>query len=279
MFPYDILPGIDLYVIFLSLAAFSAIISFGRLADKAGIERSIQNLSIFTAIAAIILGYGSAVAFQALYNIARDGKFVIDNNTGATFYGGLIGGAASFIIIYFVWGYFRFDNNIYKKRFLPITEVAVASITVAHSLGRIGCLMAGCCHGKATSAWFGIKMVGLGYKVVPIQLFEAIFLIILFALFVYRIYNDQKCNLPIYMMMYGAWRFIIEYARDDYRGSTFISFLTPSQLTATIMIIAGIMLYFVMRRIYVKKASEQINSIEESEAPSENITEEVTDEQ
>ena len=29
MFPYDILPGIDLYVIFLSLAAFSAIISFG----------------------------------------------------------------------------------------------------------------------------------------------------------------------------------------------------------------------------------------------------------
>ena len=55
MFPNDILPGIDLYVIFLSLAAFSAIISFGRLADKAGIERSVQNLSIFTAIAAIVV--------------------------------------------------------------------------------------------------------------------------------------------------------------------------------------------------------------------------------
>jgi phosphatidylglycerol:prolipoprotein diacylglycerol transferase len=277
MFPYDILPGIDLYVVFLSLAAFSAIVSFGRLADRAGIERSVQNLSVFTAIAAIIIGYGSAVAFQALYNIAREGKFVIDNNTGATFYGGLIGGAATFIIIYFVWGYFRFDDKIYIKSFLPITEVAVASITLAHSLGRIGCLMAGCCHGKATSAWFGIKMAYLGYKVVPIQLFEAIFLIILFALFVYRIYNDQKCNLPIYMMMYGAWRFIIEYARDDYRGSTFISFLTPSQFTAIIMIVAGIVLYFVMKKIYGKKVPGKADDSVQTEKISD-ITEDAADE-
>ena len=117
MFPYEILPGIDLYVIFLSLAAFSAIISFGRLADKAGIERSVQNLSVFTAIAAIVVGYGSAVVFQALYNIAREGKFIIDDNTGATFYGGLIGGALCFIIIYFVWGHFRFRDNVHKKDF------------------------------------------------------------------------------------------------------------------------------------------------------------------
>ena len=257
MFPYDILPGIDLYVIFLALAAFSAIISFGRLADRAGIERSVQSLSVFTAVAAIVAGYGSAVLFQALYNIAKEGKFVINNDTGATFYGGLIGGAACFIIIYFVWGKFKFDDKIYKKRFISVTEVAVASITIAHSLGRIGCLMAGCCHGKATSAWYGIKMVHLGYKVVPIQLFEAIFLFALFAMFVYRIYKNQKCNLPIYMMLYGAWRFVIEYARDDYRGSTFISFLTPSQLTAVAMIIGGIVLYFIMKKIYSRKYNEE----------------------
>jgi len=259
MFPNEILPGIDLYVVFLAIAAFSAIVSFGRLADKAGIERSVQNLSVFTAIAAIVVGYGSAVAFQALYNIARDGKFVIDNNTGATFYGGLVGGAACFIIIYFLWGHFRFDDDSYKKSFWNVTEVAVASISIAHAFGRLGCLMAGCCHGRATSAWFGIKMVHLGYKVVPIQLFEAVFLMILFAFFVYRINTKKNCNLSLYMIGYGIWRFIIEYARDDYRGSTFISFLTPSQLTALVMIIAGVILYFVVKKIYkCKEISETV---------------------
>ena len=262
MFPYDILPGIDLYVIFLALAAFFAIVTFGRLADKVGIERGVQSMSIFTAIAAIVAGYGSAVAFQAVYNIAKEGKFVINEGTGATFYGGLIGGAACFILIYFVWGHFKFADNLHKKRFLAVSEVAVASITIAHSLGRIGCLMAGCCHGKATTAWYGIKMVHLGYKVVPIQLFEAIFLMLIFALFVYRIYRGSKCNLPMYMMLYGAWRFVIEYARDDYRGTTFISFLTPSQLTALIMIIGGGVLYFIMKKIYVNNAGEEVSDEE-----------------
>ena len=273
MFPYEILPGIDLYVIFLAIAAVSAIISFGRLADKAGIEGQVQNLSIFTAIAAIVLGYGSAVLFQAFYNIAREGKFVINNQTGATFYGGLIGGATCFVLIYFLWGRIKFDDDIYKKRFWAVTDIAAASIVIAHSFGRIGCLMAGCCHGRATSAWFGIKMVNLQYKVVPIQLFEAIFLAILFGFFVYRICHKESYNLPIYMIAYGAWRFIIEYARDDYRGSTFISFLTPSQLTAIIMIVAGIILLFVMKKFNENKREKQNINIEIDQKIENNIEE------
>ena len=90
-------------------------------------------------------------------------------------------------------------------------------------------------------------MASIEKKVVPLQLFEAIFLFVLFAFLFLRAFRGKSYCLPIYMFAYGIWRFLIEYARDDYRGTTFISFLTPSQLTALLMI-AGALLIFVFQR-------------------------------
>ena len=87
MYPYEILPGIDLYTICLCLAAISAIVIYRIMADKLKIGAKLQNLCIFTAFGAIVAGYFSAIAFQAFYNIERDGKFVINAGTGATFFG------------------------------------------------------------------------------------------------------------------------------------------------------------------------------------------------
>lgn len=252
MYPYDILPGIDLYVIFLSVGAVAAIISFRLLADKIGLCAEVQNLCIFDAVASIVVGYGSAVLFQAFYNIRERGRFEITSDTGATFYGGLIGGVACFFAIYFIAGHFVCRDGAHKKNLFSMTDAAISGVVIGHAFGRIGCLMAGCCYGARTDAWYGIKMVYLGYKVVPTQLFEAIFLALLFAFFVFRIVRGKTYNLPIYMVAYGVWRFLIEYMRDDYRGSTAVSFLTPSQLTAVIMVAGGVVL-FVFQRRYVKK--------------------------
>ena len=256
MYPYDILPGIDLYVICLGLAAVAAIISFSKLADIAKIRGKVQNMTVYTAIAAIVLGYGSAVLFQAFYNMLDNGTFSINSSTGATFYGGLIGGVVSFIAIYFIWGKLSFKDDSYKKQFSLVANVAPASITVAHGLGRVGCLMAGCCHGAKTDAWYGIMMQHLGYKVVPTQLFEAIFLFILFGLFVYRVVKGKGYNLPIYMIAYAIWRFLLEYIRNDYRGETVVSFLTPSQFIAVLMVIGGIILFAVMKKLDTKHKAD-----------------------
>ena len=113
MFPHDILPGINLYVICLGLAAVAAVVCFGKLADVANINGKVQNMSIYTAVAAILVGYGSAVLFQAFYNMLAGEGFLINSGTGATFYGGLIGGIVGFILIYFLW-----DKNRQKIRFL-----------------------------------------------------------------------------------------------------------------------------------------------------------------
>ena len=260
MFPYELIPGIDLYVVFLALGVMAAIMTFSKLSDKIKLEAKLHNFVLYTAISAVLLGYGSAVLFQAFYNIAKIGRFEINQNTGATFYGGLIGGATVFLAIYFGLGHFLFSDKINVKRFFLVADCAAPAIAIAHSLGRIGCLMAGCCHGAVTDKWFGIYMVALEKKVVPIQLFESLFLLALFFFFVYRVIKGKTYNLPLYMIVYGIWRFFIEYLRTDYRGTTFVSSLTPSQLTAVFMVIGGIALIFLFsfimkRKIFTKDTS------------------------
>ena len=258
MYPKDILPGIDLYLVFLCIAAISAIVVARILFDVMKYKAKLQNFCIYNAVASIMVGYFSAVLFQAFYNIPKYGKFQINNQTGATFYGGLIGGAAFFLLVYFLVGRRLFGKQgIHVTGFFGVTDVGAACVAIAHGFGRIGCLMAGCCHGAETDAWYGIYMPAVGAKVVPIQLFETIFLFALFAFLVFRIKLNKTYNLPIYMAVYGIWRFIIEYARDDYRGTTLVPFLTPSQLTAILMIIGAVVLFVAQKSIIQRLNSHQ----------------------
>ena len=138
MYPYDFLPGINLYTICLCLAAISAIVVYRIMADKLKIGAKLQNLCIFTAFGAIVAGYFSAIVFQAFYNVERDGKFVINNNTGATFFGGLIGGAAIFLAIYFTVGAIKIKDGAHKKQAFAMLSCIAPAIAAAHGFGRLG---------------------------------------------------------------------------------------------------------------------------------------------
>ncbi|MEG1706923.1 MAG: prolipoprotein diacylglyceryl transferase, partial [Clostridia bacterium] len=198
----------------------------------------------------VIVGYGSAVLFQAFYNYERTGIFEITSSTGATFYGGLIGGAVFFILFYFIVGQIVFKDKQHLHNFDKIASSAACAIPLAHGLGRIGCLMAGCCYGLRSDTIWGIYMVNLGYKVLPTQLYEAIFLFGLFVFLALRyVKYKRNGNLGVYLIVYGVWRFAIEYIRADERGNTFISFLSPSQLTAIVMVLSGIAWLVVISRL------------------------------
>ena len=258
MYPYPVFFGIDLYTIFLCLAIISAFSVFRIYSDKMKMNWKVQNLIIISGLVSVVIGYLSAVLFQALYDIKERGAFIVDKNTGATFYGGLIGGVACFLALYFCVGHFMFPKDpIHIKFFFPFADIAAASITIAHGLGRIGCLMAGCCHGKITDTWYSVYMPAISAKAVPIQLYEAIFLFILFGLFTFRFYKHKSYGLPLYMALYGMWRFVIEYFRTDDRGNTFVEFLSPSQLIAILMILGSAVLFAVQYKVMKKYKSEE----------------------
>lgn len=265
MYPYPLFLEIDLYTIFLCVGIIAALLTFRVFSDREKMFWKLQNFCIIVAVGAIIMGAGSAILFQAFYNFLDDPSkdFSINQSTGATFYGGLIGGVAGFLLLYFIVGVFLFKKNKeHLVGFFNVANIAAASIVVAHGFGRLGCLMAGCCHGNETDAWYGIYFESYHIKAVPIQLFEAIVLFALFGFFVYRIIKGKKYNLSLYMSVYGLWRFIIEFFRADDRGATIVSFLSPSQLIAILMMLGAVAVYFCERYFRKKYNSSAKNSNE-----------------
>ena len=254
MCPEKIFLGLTLYDILICVGIIVCFFSFSYLADCARLKVKLQKYSLLVGVAAIAIGFGSAILFQAIYNIEERGGFELTLDTGATFYGGLVGGVCSFLLLYFGLSRLFFKGELRgypQKSFFTVAGCAVPSIIVAHAFGRLGCLTAGCCHGKVTNAWLGIMMYGdMGYRrYVPVQLFEAIFLFALFALLFIRARDGKRFSLSIYAISYGVWRFVIEYARADYRGSIPILGLTPSQLTALLMILVALLVIPLEMRI------------------------------
>lgn len=248
MYPYEIFLGMGLYEIMLAVGFFGALMYFRIFADRAKFGTKMQNLVILCAVCALVSGYGFAVLAQAVYNALESGRFEIVNNTGATFYGGLVGGAGMFIAIYFAVGHFRLKPREAVENFPQLSEIAAGSIAVAHGFGRLGCLFAGCCHGSVTDAWYGIYHHHVGAKVVPVQLFEAIFLFTLFGVLTWRLIKGWKNNLAVYLMAYAVWRFLAEYMRADDRGATVVSFLSPSQFVAVLLFALGAGLLILAQR-------------------------------
>ena len=267
MYPNALFFGITLYDLCLALGAVAALVLFRILSDKTHLSARKTNLALVGGLCGFGLGLFTATLLQAFYNYMAGEPFAIVANTGATFYGGLIGGVAAFLAVYFPIGLLVFgksdDKRYHIRHFFDIASSAIPGVIVAHGFGRLGCLTAGCCHGAPTEAWYGIKMYGdLGYaKYVPVQLFEALFLFALFGLLFIRAKEGKGYHLPLYMWSYGAWRFLAEFLRADYRGSVGIDAVTPSQLIAILMIIGGVGVYFlekaVMRRIGALEAAEK----------------------
>ena len=255
MYPYPILFGMTLYEIFIIVGVIGVMIVFRFFGDRYKFSARLQNLVLFNTLAAITGGYFSAVLFQAFYDFMATGEFVLNQNTGATFYGGLFGGVATFIGVYFAVGAFMFKDREHLRAFPHLFNIAGVAIPLAHGFGRLGCLSVGCCHGGKTDAWYGIYSPELGYKFVPIQLFEALVLFAIAVSLFFLLLKSKRFphTMSIYLMTYGIWRFFAEFFRADNRGQTIVEGLTPSQLTAIVLFFAAILLYVLLEYLYARK--------------------------
>ena len=248
MYPYKLFLGLDLYTILITVGVVVCLLLLRLQGDWRNLRAKYQNFLLTLAPVAVILGYMAAVLIQGLYNIAALGEYRIDASTGSTFFGGLLGGVVTFLSLYFGVGHFYFRDGYHKTHFRDLLDLAPACITVAHGFGRLGCLMAGCCHGARSDAWYAIPMNIPGdgtsdmVKVVPVQLFEALFLLALAAFLLFSFWKKWRYQMPIYMIAYSLWRFVAEYLRDDYRGQTVIKALTPSELVSVVLLVGGIAL-------------------------------------
>ncbi len=295
MYPYYVIDlgeqmRMGLYEIFLLIGVLACLALFRVFADRAKYKAKIQNFTLISGLAAIALGYYAAALTQTFYNwkaalaTTPDARLWDFWGTGATFYGGLVGGVLVFLVIYFGIGSLIFKKQEHIHHFFPTAHIAGAIIPLAHGFGRIGCLMAGCCHGTVcqTPQWYTFTFYDLyvdgtvkPFYAVPVQLLEALFLFALAAVLILRVIKSKHYNLSIYMIAYGVWRFFAEYLRADARGEGLLPFLSPSQQTAILLIAVGVGAIFIekyVRRYTARKTAEAAQQEQSAEATDETPT-------
>lgn len=202
-------------------------------------------------VIALGLALPAAMIADSAFKMIETGKFVL---SGATFYGGALCALAAFALLL----------SLNRKRQVGVYERLcdiAPCIAAGHFFGRIGCFLGGCCFGSPTESKFGVvfpqgslpyEYYGGYVAVHPTQLYEAAFLL---ALFAFLFFLCKKDALPFYFITYGAGRLFIEFFRNDDRGATGLP-LSPAQLVSIVLIFLGaIILAFAknpLRRNYNK---------------------------
>ena len=218
------------------------------------------NVIIIIGVVSTGIGFLFAGLFQGVYNYIEKPSAGFKFGD-ITFLGGLIGGVATFLGLYFLYMYvirpknsvkfFSGEMNATLTDALPFIPIG---IVVAHALGRLGCFFAGCCYGKPTDAWFGLPCAaGYDGNVIPTQLFEMFFLLILAAVMAVLFYKYKfNYNFAVYCIAYGIWRFVLEFFRNDHRGQFLGSALTPSQIWSIVLVVFGIFYFYLYKRFFAK---------------------------
>ena len=257
---------LDTFTILIIVGIFAAILLFRYLCGKFEIADKPYSFYSLNAVVSIAVGLICAFLFQQVYNlidsIKTGEKFTWG---GITFFGGLIGGVLTFVLL----TVFAANPKV-KKEFWRVANLAAPCIVIGHAFGRYGCFCAGCCYGKPTDG-FGFEFYGLNYKAIPTNLYEALFLTVLFGVLMFILLKTKRTDflLILYGFAYAVFRFIIEYFRGDDRGQ-FIPGLSPSQFQAIILLLIAaaltVLIYvFKITPFAGKKTAETTTAEEQSD--------------
>src|SRR3954471_10720405 len=172
--------------------------------------------------------------------------------SGGVFYGGLIAGVA--VALWYL-----------RRAWLPLwttTDVFAPGIALGHVVGRLGCLMAGCCFGRPASVPWAITFhdpaavanagTPLGVPLHPTQLYEAgteAIILIMLLMLERRGRAFPGRTFWTYMLLYGLSRFAIEFFRGDNRGMVFGAVSTSQFVSLIIVPLAIVMLVILGRRV------------------------------
>ena len=211
-----------------------------------------EDQALSAAIWAILAGFIGAKVLYWLVEIDQiiaDPSYLIHTlREGFVFYGALIGGLAG-VAIY---------SLIRKLPFFSLTDYFIPALVIGHAFGRIGCVFAGCCYGMECESPISIvfpagSAAPAGIPLLPTQIMESVFLFLLCAFLVWRLAKQKPFGTVSgwYMVLYGAWRFGIEFFRNDDRGA--VGVLSTSQFISIFVLLGGVALLLLVKLGVLKK--------------------------
>jgi phosphatidylglycerol:prolipoprotein diacylglycerol transferase len=232
------------YGVLVALGFLAGLWMAGRLGVRAGLNAEhITNLGLYCALAALAGAKLMMLVVDAGYYWEHPRRILSLETlqAGGVFYGGLLGALAVA-----AW-YLR------KTRLsaLVVADAFAPAIALGHAIGRIGCFAAGCCWGTECHLPWAVtftsmaasQLVGvpLGLPLHPTQLYESAAEFAIFGILYWRFGRPHGRGdiISLYLMLYGAARFLVEFFRYHEQGNLWGTPLDASQWISLVLFAVG----------------------------------------
>lgn len=238
------IPGLDItvatYGLLLAISFILALYLTAELAARDGLPKNrIYDLGLYILAAGLV---GSKLLMVVTeWNELGDWRRIFSFDllrSGGVFFGGFLGAFLASVILMWMW----------KLPWRRTADAFAPGVALGHAIGRLGCFSAGCCWGKPTTSWLGVRFtekaneltgVPIDVALIPTQLIEAAANFLIFGALLWlrkrRAFDGQV--IYSYLMLYSVARFTIEFWRDDPRGSIFG--ISTSQFIAILLFALG----------------------------------------
>lgn len=191
-----------------------------------------------------VISYWDTLFADPLFPRAPWTEIFMVQRGGLVFYGGLIGASLAGLI--YVW--------IKKLPLWKLADTLAPSIALGHAIGRIGCLMNGCCYGRACDLPWAIRFPK-GHEtypqgVHPTQIYESLLNFALYAALAW-LFRRKKFNGQVfatYLVCYALLRTLVESFRGDYPVYYLRGMVTPAQLVSVGILAVGLLLFWKLPR-------------------------------
>jgi len=232
--------------------ALAFVIAFGWVFQEA--KRNGENLDDFYNICLIAL-VGGVIGARLLYIITTWREFsghplrmLNLREGGLVWYGGVI------LVVAMIWGYARRrDMSFYR-----ISDIMSAPLVVGLAVGRLGCLMSGCCYGCPTDLPWGIRYPVspmlpaeiAGVKVHPSPIYEMIGALAIAGIVTVLQRRKTREGQPTWAMflLYGVLRYVLEFFRgDELRGFVIPGYMSTSQFISIPLVIISLAMLWRLR--------------------------------
>lgn len=250
------------YGVMLGLAFVSAWYLGMRLSLREGLSYQFVSNAYFTAIICSLIGARIAYLLSnpASWRFQQGfiGALFSSRCEGLVAYGGYIGGVLGAAVY----------AKMKKADLWGLFDSTTPSLVLGLGITRIGCFLAGCCHGKPTDLPWGVHFPpgsqgahnfpaadGGSLALHPTQLYESMlgFALVPLALWLHKKRRFTGQGFFIMVACYAVGRFLLEFIRgDDDRGgfgNHAAPVISTSQLIGMLLVPLAAAFYYYRRRV------------------------------
>jgi len=219
-----------------------------------GSPRLSREVFLNATLAAIPTG----IIFARLLHVLDQWDYYFHNpgqiigGSGLAIYGGVLGAAFG------AWIYSRFRKFPVGYLF----DAVAPGIILAQAIGRVGCLLNGCCYGLETDIFCAIIYTNpasfgpLEVAVHPTQIYEIVYNLIVFGVLLKLRgrFRPEGSLFLIYLTLYSLWRFGIDFIRE---GTPFLFGLHEAQIVSIAVLIITVSL-LAWRTRWVRAGADRV---------------------